>query len=110
VKSRRKTAVLGTAAATLAAGIAGAGVASAAGGGDASETPITGPAFQRASRVALEHTGQGTVTGTEVDDEEGPYEVEVTLDNGTETDVHLDKDFNVLSSEAESIDESESGG
>lgn len=53
--------------------------------------------------------GQRRVTETEVGDEEGAYEVEVTLDNGTETDVHLDKNFTVLGSEAESGDESESG-
>lgn len=36
------------------------------------------------------------VTGTEVGDEEGYYEVEVTSDDGSQADVHLDRDFNVL--------------
>lgn len=97
----RKRTVLVTGAAALAVGIAGAGVAVAGGGEDATETPITGAALARASQAALEHTGQGTVTGTEVGDEEGAYEVEVTLDDGTETDVHLDKNFNVLTTESD---------
>jgi uncharacterized membrane protein YkoI len=60
--------------------------------------------MQRASKLALiglDHTGQGSVTETEVDDEEGYYEVEVTLDDGSQVDVHLDRDFNVLGSEAD---------
>jgi len=32
-------------------------------------------------------------------DEEGYYEIEITLDNGKEMDVHLDENFNVLSVE-----------
>lgn len=102
--------MLGTAAAALALGIAGAGVASAAGGEGETDKPISGPALQRASEAALAYTGQGRVTETEAGDEEGAYEVEVTLDDGTETDVHLDKDFNILTAQAESADEDESKG
>ena len=40
------------------------------------------------------------MTETEVGDEEGAYEVEVTRADGSQVDVHLDKDFNVLSSGA----------
>jgi uncharacterized membrane protein YkoI len=65
---------------------------------DGTETPITGDALDRASRAALEHTGGGRVTETEVGDEEGYYEVEVTLEDGSQVDVHLDRDFNVLGS------------
>ena len=36
------------------------------------------------------------MTGTEVGDEEGYYEIEVTLDDGSQIDVHLDRDLNVL--------------
>ena len=78
-----------------------------AGGGDDNETPITGDALERASAAALAHTGGGTVTGTESGDEEGAYEIEVTLDDGSETDVHLDADFNVLGAEPEGSDEDE---
>lgn len=81
----------------------GGGVA-LAGGEDEAEGPdvaITGPALEQASKAALDHLGEGRVTDTEVGDEEGAYEVEVTLDNGNEVDVHLDENFNVLSDEGD---------
>jgi hypothetical protein len=65
-------------------------------GGDDSEGPITGDALVRASEVALDHTGGGRVTGTEVGDEDSYYEVEVTLDSGRQVDVQLDEEFNVV--------------
>jgi len=45
------------------------------------------------------------VTETEVGDEESMYEVEVTLDDGGQVDVELDKSFNVVGSERDSEDE-----
>lgn len=57
------------------------------------ETPITGAALTRATEAALAVTGGGTVTGTEVGDEDSHYEVEVTLPDGTEVDVQLDESF-----------------
>ena len=66
-----------------------------------SETPITGDALARASAAALEFTGGGRVTGTEVGDEESLYEVEVTLPDGTQVDVQLDENFAVVGSEAD---------
>ena len=78
----------------------GAGVAYAT-GGDSGEQQATGPGIEKAKRVALEHTNGGRVTGTEVGDEEGYYEVEVTRDDGSQVDVHLDRDFNVLSTPAD---------
>ena len=76
----------------------GAGVAAASGGsgGDDHEPAIQGSALERASAAALAHTGQGTVSDTEVGDEESYYEVEVTLDDGRQTDVQLDRSFNVV--------------
>ena len=79
----------------------GGGAAIATAGGsdeDANENDvaITGSALGKASAAALDHTGGGKVTGTEVDDEEGKYEIEVTKD-GSSVDVHLNKDFQVLS-------------
>jgi hypothetical protein len=70
-------------------------------GGDDDEVPITGDALDRASEAALEHLGEGRVTETEVGDEESIYEVEVTLDDGTQVDVQLDEDFHVVGSEAD---------
>lgn len=83
--------------------VGGAAVAGATGGGDddATDTPITGAALDQASAVALAHTGEGTVTETEVGDEESYYEVEVTLDDGSEIDVQLDEQFNVVGAEPE---------
>ncbi len=96
----RKVAVI----AALVVGIAavGGGTALAAGGDDdATDTPITGSALEQAEAAALAHTGQGKVTETEVGDEESYYEVEVTLDNGNQVDVQLDKSFNVVGSEGD---------
>jgi Peptidase propeptide and YPEB domain len=72
----------------------GAGVAYAT-GGDSSAQP-TGSNIEKAKSAALDHTNGGNVTGTEVGDEEGYYEIEVTNDDGSQADVHLDRDFNVL--------------
>ena len=104
---RNKVLITGVAAAALAAG--GAGVALGTGDDDATEKPITGSALDRASAAALDHTGGGQVTETEVGDEESHYEVEVTLDDGTQTDVQLDRSFNVVGGETDSGEEDESG-
>lgn len=80
-----------------------------AGGGDDSEPPITGDALQRASEAALAHTGGGRVTETEAGDEESMYEVEVTLDDGTQVDVQLDESFNVVGSESDSDNAEDEG-
>lgn len=73
-------------------------------GGD-NEEPITGAALERASQAALEYTGEGRVTETEVGDEESYYEVEVTLEDGSQVDVQLDKDFNVVGDESDDENE-----
>jgi uncharacterized membrane protein YkoI len=80
--------------------VGGVAIAGAAGGGDddGSDKAISGQALDRASSAALAETGGGKVTETEVGDEEGAYEVEVTRDDGSQVDVHLDQDFKVLSS------------
>jgi uncharacterized membrane protein YkoI len=95
--------------------IAGAAVVAAAGAGfavtaaasnddDGTETPISGDALDQASEAALAHTGGGRVTETEVGDEESYYEVEVTLDDGSQVDVQLDEQFNVVGGESDSDD------
>jgi uncharacterized membrane protein YkoI len=91
------------AAAVIAAlAIGGVALAGAVGGDDdGSEKPITGEALDRASAAALDRTGGGRVTETEVGDEEGYYEVEVTRKDGSQLDVHLDRDFNVLTQAAD---------
>jgi uncharacterized membrane protein YkoI len=69
---------------------------------------ITGADLQRASQAALAHTGGGTVTETEVGDEESYYEVEVTLDGGRQIDVQLDRGFTVVGSESDDGDVADS--
>ncbi len=108
---KRKLALAG--ALVLALGAIGGGAAAASTGGsgggngggesDAGETdvPITGSELAPASEAALAFTGEGKVTDTEVGDEESYYEVEVTLDNGNEVDVQLDRDFSVVGSEVD---------
>ena len=88
-------------------GGAGAGIAVATGDDDGSDKPIPRDARDRASAAALNHTGGGRVTETEVGDEEGYYEVEVTRDDGSQVDVHLDRDFNVLGAEGDGQDDAE---
>jgi hypothetical protein len=66
-----------------------------------SERPITGPALTAATSAALAHTGGGRVTGTEVDDEDSKYEVEVTLADGHQVDVQLDDQFRVVSTKTD---------
>ena len=69
------------------------------------EEAITGNALEKASAVALAQIGEGKVTDTEVGDEESYYEIEITLDNGDQVDVHLDENFKVISTEYEGEDD-----
>jgi len=105
VKTSRKLIVTAGVAVVLGAG--GAGVAAASGDPDSTEGPdvaITGDALQKASAAALASTGGGRVTETEVGDEESYYQVEVTLDDGSQVDVQLDEAFSVVGSKADSGD------
>ena len=63
---------------------------------DGEGTPITGEALTKASQAALAFTGGGTVTGSEVGDEESYYAVEVTKADGSQVDVQLDQSFAVV--------------
>ena len=103
--SRKKTVVIVGAAAALT--LAGAGTAIATSDDDAGEQSITGTAREKATDAALAETGGGKVTGTEVDDEESKYEVEVTLEDGSQVDVQLDEDFQVVGTEAEDATDDE---
>ena len=91
----RLVTVVGAAAVALGTGIA------AAQPDDGEGTPITGDALAQASQAALAFTGGGTVTQTEVGDEESYYQVEVTLADGRQTDVNLDPQFHVVGSKTE---------
>ncbi len=110
MKNRSKLLIIGATSVAIAAG--GTSFALAGGGGDDgagdSEAPIPASALDQASAAALNEV-DGTVTETEVGDEESYYEVEVTLDDGSEVDVQVNRDFDVVGSEAEGADEEESG-
>ena len=99
--TKQKIRIVAVAAAVSLAGVAAAGIAVASGSdavafGSEEEAPIAGVALEKASAIALEQTGEGRVTGTEVGDEDGFYEVEVTLADGSQVDVHLDRNFTVV--------------
>ena len=98
--THKRIAVVIAAAAVVTAGTVGAARA-LSGDDDAHEQPIPASDLEPAERAALEETGGGTVTGTEVDDEESKYEVEVTLEDGTQVDVQLDEDFQVVGTEGD---------
>jgi hypothetical protein len=94
---RVKTLLVAAAAALLL--LVGAGVAYATGSGDSSgQAGSTN--LDKAKSVALGHVN-GRVTGSEVGDEEGAYQIEVTKSDGSQVDVNLDKNFNVLSTQAD---------
>lgn len=104
MKQRIKSAVVAAALGTVVA--AGVGVAAANSPDRAedindSDTPIASADLDRASEAALAHTGEGRVTATEVGDEDSYYEVEVTLDDGSQVDVQLDERFAVVGDEQE---------
>ena len=90
----RKMWVIAGVAVALAAIGGGTGFAVAMGGGD-DDRPITGAALEKATRAALEHTGGGVVTETELGDDGAAYSVEVRLDDGSQVEVNLDDSFNV---------------
>lgn len=87
----RKKLIVGAATVAILA-LGGGGIAYAT-GGDGGEQ-ATGPNIEKAKSAALAHTNGGRVSGTEVGDEEGYYVIEVTRDDGSQADVHLD--LNVL--------------
>jgi uncharacterized membrane protein YkoI len=79
---------------------AAAGIALAGAGRD-DDKPITGSNLDRATAAALEHTGGGTVTETEVGDDGAAYGVEIRLADGTQVEVNLDESFDVIGQESD---------
>ena len=95
-----RTLVIAAAVAMLLA-LGGAGIAYANGGD--SEEQVTGPEAQKAKSAAIAAVGGGTVTEVERDDGNGTgaFEVEVTRDDGSQLEVHLDGDYDVVGQEAD---------
>ena len=87
-------AAIAAGAAALSAATAFAGPSGAQSGPVADpDVGITGDVLASASAAALAAVGGGTVTQTEVGDEESYYEVEVTFADGRQVDVQLDENF-----------------
>lgn len=105
--NRKRIAIVIAGAAVVTAGTVGAAGA-LSGDDDAQDRPIPASELEQAEKAALEETGGGKVTETEVDDEESKYEVEVTREDGTQVDVQLDEDFQVVGTESDGTDD-ESG-
>jgi uncharacterized membrane protein YkoI len=96
MRNKVKGAVI-AAGAIAALGVGGAAIAGAASGDDnGKDKAITGQALDRASAAALKAAGGGKVSGTEVNDEESYYQVEVTKTDGSHVDVQLDSGFQVV--------------
>ena len=69
-----------------------------------SEEGLTGPDAQKAKSAAIAAVGGGTITEVERDDgycTSGVYEVEVKREDGTQVEVHLDGDYDVVGQEAD---------
>jgi hypothetical protein len=97
---RRTKLVAGGAAAVAVAVLAGTAGMALAAGGDGNK-PLTGSTMDKAVAAALEETGDGTVTETEVGDDGAAYSVEIQLDDGSPVEVNLDRDINVVGQEAD---------
>lgn len=104
--NKKKIGIASLAIAGVAAlGIGGAAVAGTAGFGDDTDKPLTGSTLDRASSAAVDAVGGGDVTTAETNDDRGSaYEVEVRRADGSEIDVHLDNDFNVVRQDVEAED------
>jgi hypothetical protein len=69
---------------------------------DDGQAAIHGDAWIQARAAALAASPGGRVTDSEAADEDSFYEVEVTLGNGEQVDVHLDTAFRVVSTSNDS--------
>jgi outer membrane lipoprotein SlyB len=81
--------------------LGGAGIAYANGG--VSGEQLTGPEAEKAKSAAIAAVGGGTVSEVERDDGNGTgaFEVEVTREDGSQLEVHLDGAYNVVGQEAD---------
>jgi uncharacterized membrane protein YkoI len=81
--------------------LGGAGIAYAAGGD--SEERVTSPDAEKAKSAAIAAVGGGSVTEVERDDGNGTgvFEVEVKRDDGSQVEVHLDRDLKVVGQQAD---------
>ena len=96
-----RTLVIAAAVVAMLVALGGAGIAYANGGD--SEEQLTGPEAEKAKSAAIAAVGGGTVTEVERDDGNGTgaFEVEVTREDGSQLEVHLDGDYNVVGQQAD---------
>ena len=96
-----RTLVIAAAVVAMLVALGGAGIAYA--NGTDSEEQVTGPDAEKAKSAAIAEVGGGTVTEVERDDGNGTgaFEVEVTRDDGSQLEVHLDGDYNVVGQQAD---------
>jgi hypothetical protein len=85
--------------AILALAAIGGALAAFAGGDD--DQPITGLALARCTAAALAKHPGGTVTETEVGDDGAAYGIEIRLGDGSEVEVHLNENCQVIGQEAD---------
>jgi hypothetical protein len=95
------------AAAVVAVGAGGVGIAQAVSG---SEEPVTGPDADKAAAAALDVAGGGSVLEVERQDGDGAgfYEVEVRREDGSQVEIHLTEQFEPVGSAADDDSGSES--
>jgi uncharacterized membrane protein YkoI len=93
----------------LALAAASGGIAIAAGVGRDDDKPLAGATLERATEAALAHTGGGTVTETEHGDDGAAYSVEIRLANGSQVEVELDENFEVVGQERDDDGAGEDG-
>jgi hypothetical protein len=96
------TVVAGT---VLATGLTGGAIALAGAGGDDGEGSVPPPPANRAVAAALAETGGGRANAVEPDSENGAvWEVEVTKPDGSQVDVRLDGNMQVVVVEPDTED------
>jgi uncharacterized membrane protein YkoI len=105
-----RTLVIAAAVVAMLLALGGAGIAYANGGD--SEEQLTGPEAEKAKSAAIAAVGGGTVTEVEPDDGNGTgaFEVEVTREDGSQLEVHLDGDYNVVGQQADEDGPSDNDG
>jgi uncharacterized membrane protein YkoI len=107
---RVRTLVITAAVVAMLLALGGAGIAYANGGD--SEEQVRGPNAEKAKSAAIGAVGGGTVTEVEPDDGigTGVYEVEVTREDGSQLEVHLDGAYNVVGQQADEDGPSDKDG
>lgn len=93
--NKKRFAIIGGIAAVIILGIGGFAIAQAV------DDDLDGDDYDRATEAALDHVGEGKITDADRgdDDDVEAYDVEVTRPDGSDIDVRLDEDFEVIGSD-----------